>query len=78
MTKPAQKSDKRTRPQDKVVVDNSPPAGENSEPLDSLDLDERLLASAASDGMSGGELNKLREVLQAKDHVAIAAKTGKA
>jgi hypothetical protein len=38
--------------------------------LDSLEQDARLLADAASEGMSGGELNKLHDVLNAKDALA--------
>jgi len=45
--------------------------------LDGLELDARLLGTAASEGMSGGELNKLYEVLQAKDHLADGKKTKK-
>ena len=58
-----------------VVADGSLSHQEKSAVLDSLELDARLLADAASEGMSGGELNKLHDVLQAKDHLARKPKT---
>jgi hypothetical protein len=83
VTKSTKKSDKLarpgthvTKPKD-VVADGVLSADEKSEALDSLELDARLLETAASDGMSGGELNKLFEVLQAKDHLALKTKTKK-
>jgi hypothetical protein len=84
MTKAAQKIDKIARPDahfaepEDVVVDGSLSRDEKSEVLDSLELDARLLVTAASEGMSGGELNKLREVLQAKNHLVVKRKTKKA
>ena len=63
---------------DNLEADRSLSAGGKSEVLDNLELDARLLDTAASEGMSGGELNKLYEVLQAKDHLAIQRKTKKA
>jgi len=83
MTKSAQKNDKLAKPEthfakpEDVVVDGSLSADEKSEVLDSLELDARLLDTAASEGMAGGELNKLFEVLQAKDHLALTTKTKK-
>ena len=83
MTKPARKNDKLARPDahfagaEDVLMDVSLSADEKSQVLDSLELDARLLETAASEGMSGGELNKLYEVLQAKDHLALSRKTKK-
>jgi Fe-S cluster assembly ATPase SufC len=83
MDKSSKKNDKLTRPDahfaepKDVVADGSLSANEKSEVLDSLELDARLLDTAASEGMSGGELNKLYEVLQAKDHLAVGKKTKK-
>lgn len=83
MTKSATKNDKLARPDahfaeaKDVLIDGSLSADEKSEVLDSLELDARLLENAASEGMSGGELNKLYEVLQAKNRLALSAKTEK-
>jgi len=76
MNKSVEKHDKLARPDAHfaepadVVADGSLSHREKAEVLDSLELDARLLADAASEGMSGGELNKLYQVLQAKDHLA--------
>jgi hypothetical protein len=76
MNKSAKKHAKLARPDAHftdaadVVADGSLSRHEKSEVLESLELDARLLADAASEGMSGGELNKLHDVLQAKDHLA--------
>jgi Fe-S cluster assembly ATPase SufC len=84
MTKSAKTGDKIKRPDahfaepEDVVTDVSLSVAEKSAALDSLELDARLLETAASEGMSGGELNKLHEVLQAKDHLALKEKTKKA
>jgi hypothetical protein len=83
MKKSVKKHDKLNRPDahfaepDDVVADGSLSHHEKSAVLDILELDARLLADAASEGMSGGELNKLHEVLQARDHLArkLKAKT---
>jgi len=83
MSKSVKKHDKLTRPDahfaepDDVVADGSLSHHEKSAVLDILELDARLLADAASEGMSGGELNKLHEVLQAKDHPARKLKANK-
>ena len=83
MTKSAKKRDKLNRPDahfaeaEDVLTDRLLSVDEKSEVLDSLELDARLLETAASEGMSGGELNKLYEVLQAKDHLALSRKTKK-
>jgi hypothetical protein len=80
MNKSAKKHDKLNRPAAHfveprdVVSDGSLSPDEKSDILDSLELDARLLGAAASEGMSGGELNKLHEVLQARDHLAIKVK----
>jgi hypothetical protein len=84
MNESARKHDKITRPDahfaepEDVVTDGSLSHREKSEVLDSLELDARLLATAAAEGMSGGELNKLHDVLQAKDHLARKRKVRKA
>jgi Fe-S cluster assembly ATPase SufC len=83
MTKSARKNDKLAGPDahfaepKDVLMDGSLSDDEKSRVLDSLELDARLLETAASEGMSGGELNKLYEVLQAKDHLAPSRKTEK-
>jgi len=83
MTKSAKKRDERNGPDahfaeaEDVLTDGLLTADEKSDVLDSLELDARLLETAASEGMSGGELNKLYEVLQAKDHLALSRKTKK-
>jgi hypothetical protein len=67
MTKSTKKREKLARPDahfaepEDVVVDSSLSTDEKFAALDSLELDARLLVTAASEGMSGGELNKLRE-----------------
>jgi hypothetical protein len=50
----------------KVVEDRSLPKARKVEALDMLEQDARQLAEATSEGMSGGERNKLHEVLIAK------------
>ena len=49
-----------------VVEDPSLPKARKVEALDVLEQDARQLAEATSEGMSGGERNKLHEVLIAK------------
>jgi hypothetical protein len=49
-----------------VVEDPSLPKARKVEALDMLEQDARQLAEATSEGMSGGERNKLHEVLIAK------------
>ena len=48
------------------VVDSSLSKARKVEALDVLEQDARQLAEATSEGMSGGERNKLHEVLIAK------------
>ena len=49
-----------------VVEDSSLSKARKVEALDSLEQDARQLAEASSEGMSGGERNKLHDVLIAK------------
>ena len=53
-------------PQD-VLVDSSLSKAQKVEALDTLEQDARQLAEASSEGMAGGERNKLQEVLIAKE-----------
>lgn len=50
-----------------VVVDPALSKEQKIEALDSLEQDARQLLDAASEGMTGGELNRLHDVLDAKD-----------
>jgi hypothetical protein len=83
MTKSATTTEKLKRPDanfaapEDVVCDGSLSADEKSAVLDSLELDARLLVDAASEGMTGGELNKLQEVLRAKEELARRLKAKK-
>ena len=52
-------------PQD-VVADPALSKEEKVEALETLEQDARLLTTAAQEGMTGGEENKLQEVLDAK------------
>jgi hypothetical protein len=54
-----------------VVVDSSLSKSQKVETLDTLEQDARQLAEASSEGMGGGECNKLHEVLIAKDTLAL-------
>lgn len=54
-----------------VVADSSLSNAQKVEALDTLEQDARLLAEATSEGMGGGELNKLRDVLIAKNTLAL-------
>jgi hypothetical protein len=84
MNKSIRKRDKLARPDAHfaepadVVADGSLSQEEKAEVLESLELDARLIATAAAEGMSGGELNKLHDVLEAKDHLARKRKAEKA
>ena len=53
------------KPQE-VVEDSSLSEAQKGEALDALEQDARQLAEASSEGMAGGERNKLHEVLIAK------------
>jgi len=54
-----------------VVEDSSLSKVRKVEALDVLEQDARQLAEASSEGMAGGERNKLHEVLIAKDTLAL-------
>jgi hypothetical protein len=54
-----------------VVVDSSLSKAQKVEALDTLEQDARLLAEASSEGMGGGERNKLHDVLIAKDTLVL-------
>ena len=54
-----------------VVADSSLSKAQKVEALDTLEQDARLLAEATSEGMGGGERNKLHDVLIAKDTLAL-------
>jgi hypothetical protein len=58
-----------------VVVGASLSKSQKSAALDTLEQDARQLAEAASEGMGGGERNKLHEVLKAKDALALKTAT---
>ena len=53
------------------VVDSSLSKVQKVEVLDTLEQDARQLAEASSEGMAGGERNKLHDVLVAKDKLAL-------
>ena len=54
-----------------VVMDSSLSKVQKVEVLDTLEQDARQLAEASSEGMAGGERNKLHDVLVAKDKLAL-------
>jgi hypothetical protein len=54
-----------------VVVDSSLSKAQKVGVLDSLEQDARQLAEASSEGMGGGERNKLHDVLIAKDTLVL-------
>jgi hypothetical protein len=54
-----------------VVVDSSLSPAQKVDALDTLEQDARQLAEASSEGMAGGERNKLHDVLIAKDILAL-------
>jgi len=56
-----------------VVEDSSLSKSQKVEALDTLEQDARQLAEASSEGMGGGEPNKLHDVLIAKDALALQA-----
>ena len=53
------------------VVASSLSKARKVEALDALEQDARQLAEASSEGMAGGERNKLHEVLIAKDRLGV-------
>lgn len=59
-----------------VVVDSSLSKTQKIRALDTLEQDARQLAEAASEGMAGGERNKLHDVLTAKDILTLPPLTG--
>jgi hypothetical protein len=54
-----------------VLGDTSLSKAQKVETLDTLEQDARQLAEASSEGMSGGERNKLHDVLIAKGMLAL-------
>ena len=56
-----------------VVVDPSLSKAQKVEALDTLEQDARQLAEASSEGMGGGEPNKLHEVAHFRGHARLAA-----
>lgn len=54
-----------------VVVDSSLSKAQKVEALDTLEQDARQLAEASHEGMDGGERNKLHDVLNAQDTLAL-------
>ncbi len=76
MSKSAKIRDKLERPDahfaapEDVVADGSLSHQEKTDVLDILEQDARLLADATSEGMRGGEVNKLHEGLRAKNALA--------
>ena len=59
-----------------VVVDSSLSKARKVEALDVLEQDARQLAEASSEGMAGGERNKLHEVLIAKKTLDLSRAVG--
>lgn len=55
-----------------VVVDTSLSPEQKADTLDTLEQDARQLAEAATEGMAGGERNKLHDVLGAKDRLGLS------
>jgi hypothetical protein len=53
-----------------VVVDSSLSKAQKVEALNTMEQDARQLAEAPSEGMAGGERNKLHDVLIAEDVLA--------
>jgi len=54
-----------------VVTDDSLSNDEKVKALDTLEQDARQLAEASSEGMTGGERNRLHDVLIARDTLAL-------
>ena len=55
-----------------VVTEPSLSKDQKTEALDALEQDARQLAAASDEGMAGGERNKLQDVLDAKDSLALS------
>jgi hypothetical protein len=62
------KSGHHTEPQD-IVADRSLSPEQKAAALDRLEQDARQLADAATEGMTGGEPNRLRDVLWARERL---------
>jgi len=59
-----------------VVSDPSLSKGQKVEALNTLEQDARQLAEASSEGMAGGERNKLHDVLIAEDRLGLPPVAG--
>ncbi len=59
-----------------VVVDSSLSKAQKVEALNTLEQDARQLAEASSEGMGGGERNKLHDVLISEDVLALPPVAG--
>jgi len=59
-----------------VVADSSLSKAQKVEALNTLEQDARQLAEASSEGMAGGERNKLHDVLIAEDALAVPPVAG--
>ena len=54
-----------------VVADSTLSKEQKVTALETLEQDARQMSEAASEGMAGGERNKLRDVLEARDTLAL-------
>ena len=54
-----------------VATNDSLSKDQKAEALDTLEQDARQMAEASSEGMTGGERNKLHDVLIARDTLAL-------
>jgi hypothetical protein len=72
----AQKASANFKHPREVVVDSSLSPSQKTKALDTLEQDARQLAEATSEGMGGGEHNKLHDVLVAKDMLAVPPVSG--
>ena len=64
------------KPPHEMVLESSLSKAGKVKALDTLEQDARQLAEASSEGMTGGERNKLHEVLIAKDTLDLAPAAG--
>lgn len=55
-----------------VVTEPTLSKDQKTEALDAMEQDARQLAAASDEGMAGGERNKLQDVLDAKDSLALS------
>jgi len=67
----AQKASANFEHAHEVIGDSSLSPSQKVKALDTLEQDARQLAEASSEGMGGGERNKLHDVLIAKDKLAL-------